>query len=571
MAKAPTHLDSVSVFYELLGLPTAQHKAGLAGLVAQIHDMEARHLSAPVIEELGPLAARVRFTAESTQALLDDLYAADWVEVAATQRWPGTPPLREEAHEERDEATGKTRTTRRFIYRVVQPRGTFLRERFPDGDGLWLKLWRNMLWDLPRSRPTTRLPFHQRAEGQPCAEGRAAWADLQAAERCRRRNAVHTGEVAGALLLGAQAQSAERVPFLGRGEENLLLHFWPLTVLTFVPQQFTADGDSEFVGYLLAIPEVSDLTEFERLYGRLLRQLPAGARGYRPVGAVIDLPAQGALEFLAHLDRLAQELAAGQDIAYAVSAVEFLHADRRGNNVKTLAGGRVAPRPGLLGAYRALLRECRNPLFRSARILALLRGRPWYEGLGELFAERPWHFFVRGEQTPRTMPWFGLDAARAFERIDEEHQHDLEAHAMTTTTGTDPGTAAERPRTPLEAIVFRLIRTYVQRKTEDRCGIRWEDFKDKKVKDEKSGRERVAVPAEYLEAKQKVASDAFLALRSRREQDFVDYFTATVCQVAQFLPEDDYRVLAEALIGPATNDRWEDVKTLSLLALSASS
>jgi CRISPR-associated protein Cmx8 len=557
------------VSYDLLGLPTAQHKAGLAGLVMQAHDMEARRLTAPVIEELTPLGARVRFSAASAQALFDDLYAADWAEVAVSQRWQGAAPLREELHEERDEATGRVRTTRRFVYRVVQPRGTFLRDHLPDGDGLWLKLWRNMLWAVPRSRPTTRLPFNQRAAGEPCAEGRAAWEDLQAAERCRRRGAVRTAEVAGALLLGAQAQSAEGVPFLGRSEENLLLHFWPLTVLTFVPQRFTQEGVGEFAPYLLAIPEVADLVEFERLYCRLLRQLPTDARGYRPAAAVIDLPAQGALEFLAHLDRLAQEAVARQDMIYAVSAVEFLHLVKAGNNVKVVAGGRVAPRPGLLDAYRATLREFRNPLFRSARVLALLRDQPWYEGMAELFAERPWPFFVRAEQTPRTMPGFGRDAGRAFERVDEEHQHEREAHAMTTGPDSDPAVA--KPGTPLETIVFRLVRTYVQRKTEDRCGIDWEDFKDRRVKDEKTGKERIAIPTEYLEARQKVAADAFLALRSRREQDFIDYFTTTVCQVAQFLPEGDYRVLAAALINAPGSGRWEDVKTLALLALSANS
>ena len=53
---------------------------------------------------------------------------------------------------------------------------------------------------------------------------------------------------------------------------------------------------------------------------------------------------------------------------------------------------------------------------------------------------------------------------------------------------------------------------------------------------------------------------------SRREQDFVDHFTATFCYVKQFLPEDDFRVVAEALL-----TKPEDVKTLTLLALSANS
>jgi CRISPR-associated protein Cmx8 len=130
---------------------------------------------------------------------------------------------------------------------------------------------------------------------------------------------------------------------------------------------------------------------------------------------------------------------------------------------------------------------------------------------------------------------------------------------------------SDRPKVPLEAIVYRLIRTYVHRKTKDRCGIGWEDFKDRKVKDEQTGRERVDVPEAYREAREKVCADAFLALRSRREQDFVDFFTATFCQVAQYLPEEDYRTLASALIRRDGEPSWEGVKTLSLLALSANS
>ena len=70
--------------------------------------------------------------------------------------------------------------------------------------------------------------------------------------------------MAGSLWLGAQAINAEAVPFQGRAEQNLLLHFWPLTALIFVPQQIDSDGKGDFVGYILAIPEVDDLENFCR-------------------------------------------------------------------------------------------------------------------------------------------------------------------------------------------------------------------------------------------------------------------------------------------------------------------
>jgi len=108
-------------------------------------------------------------------------------------------------------------------------------------------------------------------------------------------------EVSSALLLGAQAVNAENVPFVGAVDQNLLLHFWPLSILTFVPMSIDADGDSDFSGFALAIPEVSDLNGFLFDFTRTLENLNQGlnakqiAVGYRPRRAVIDLPAESAM------------------------------------------------------------------------------------------------------------------------------------------------------------------------------------------------------------------------------------------------------------------------------------
>ena len=112
--------------------------------------------------------------------------------------------------------------------------------------------------------------------------------------------------MASSLWLGAQEFNAEAIKFVGRVEQNLLLHFWPLTVLVLVPQVIDADGESEFRGYALAIPEVSHLEYFCDDYPELLRALPKEVRGFRPAGAVIDLPDQAALELLESFARLTQ-------------------------------------------------------------------------------------------------------------------------------------------------------------------------------------------------------------------------------------------------------------------------
>ena len=108
------------------------------------------------------------------------------------------------------------------------------------------------------------------------------------------------------------------------------------------------------------------------MYPRMLDQLRGDMRGYRPKDAVIDLPGAGQLEFMSNLARLADQLVGQKEVIYAANAIEFFHMVRAGNNIKTMASGRVVFREGLLDAYTGICGEYRNPLFRSAAILALL-------------------------------------------------------------------------------------------------------------------------------------------------------------------------------------------------------
>lgn len=111
----------------------------------------------------------------------------------------------------------------------------------------------------------------------------------------------------------------------------------------------------------------------------------------------------------------------------------------------------------------------------------------------------------------------------------------------------------------LEKRIHQMVAAYVYRKTEARSNIKWEDIKDH-LKGEGDGR-----VAQYREAREKVCSNAFLAIRSRKSrEDFTTYFTGTICSVPQYLPESEYQKVSKALLG----DEWEDVKSLSLMALS---
>jgi CRISPR-associated protein Cmx8 len=117
--------------------------------------------------------------------------------------------------------------------------------------------------------------------------------------------------------------------------------------------------------------------------------------------------------------------------------------------------------------------------------------------------------------------------------------------------------ASERISTDELALrVYSMIRSYVSRKTEKRCGKSYANFKASGYKD-----------GQYIEANNKVCMDAFLAIRGRKDhREFVNYFTATICSVPQFLGDEQYRQLSVALLDP---EQWESQKSLSKLALSA--
>jgi CRISPR-associated protein Cmx8 len=115
--------------------------------------------------------------------------------------------------------------------------------------------------------------------------------------------------------------------------------------------------------------------------------------------------------------------------------------------------------------------------------------------------------------------------------------------------------------------VYKLVQAYVFRKTESKSGIKWDDFKNKRVKDPVTKRERIDVPQRYRDQRERICTDAFLRFRAcHAKEDFVSYFTGTICSVPHYLPEAEYQALADALL---SDEQWEEVKALAMLALSS--
>jgi CRISPR-associated protein Cmx8 len=181
----------------------------------------------------------------------------------------------------------------------------------------------------------------------------------------------------------------------------------------------------------------------------------------------------------------------------------------------------------------------------------------------ELFAEYPWPFFIEGNDTPRYLPRFGRDAREQF-RAFQGDLKDMKPDEMDD----------EERLKHLGLVIQRLINRYVEGRAEVKTGKKVKDFPKTTV----DGKERRVYPQEFREAEQRVCSDTFLAMRSRHDQDFVEFFAGSVCSVAQFLPPADYQFLTQVLMtrpdpSPVGEKRlsWEDVKAIAMIAVSARS
>ena len=560
MAKALPATE-ITLSYSLFDLPSAQHKAGLAGLLLLIDSLRQRGASPlPNVSHLSATSVKLTFTEDALQTVFDDLYDAAQVEQRSKSKWKKKTPKREEVEESQDEKSGKVKRRKIYVYDVVEPKALFLEHHYPRDEKGWLKLWRDMLWSTLRARPTTRKVYEPRMDNLPCKEAPLIWKALSKSIRKKRQAQPTVDTIPSSLFIGAQASNAERVPFTGAIEQNLLLHFWPLTVQIFVPETIDREGNTKLHGaYILAVPEVSDLEEFCEVFPRSLAALDPQLRGYRPAASIIDVPEEGGLEFLRNLSQIAQpkaeSSAESSKVKYNVSAIELFSLEKQGNNVKTHTTAKIIPRQGLLSQYESIRQSCRNPFFKSQLLLNLLRGVDWPEGFLGLFSEHPSEFFIRADKTPRQFPFFSTDVRRKFGTIADEFNYLEEAHTMAESTVPKPQS--------LEKRIYDMIGAYVRQKTEAKSKIKWSDFKDKKTSDGK-----MAIPPAYIEARQKVCMDAFLAMRSRREQEFIEYFTGTICSVPQFLRSDDYVFVSQTLL---EDGGWEKVKTLSMLALSAHS
>jgi len=540
-------IEILQLDYRLAELPSSQHRAGLAGLVLVLQWLERQPAfnqkiadgaicKLTQIEESG---ATLELNQMGLEALFDEIYAASIVEQERAQLLKNSrtkkiiEPLREE---EREETTkdGKRKTKKVYIYPVVVPKGSFLADSSFDksnkeNQGLWIKLWRDVVWSIIRGVPTTREPYEKRAEGNYNKDSQKVWEQLIKPEE-------FTVDLPSTYFLGAQANNAENISFKDRARFQFLLHFWLFAAQIYVPQIINNEGKRDFVGYALAIPDVAYLDWFCEELTVILKERGSEISGYRPRDCIVDLAIESALDMMKRLtQQLTSTIGERTGIVSTVFGIDVIHAEKQGNNIRLLSVTRLCPEDSMINRYSQIRENYWSPLFRKQRLLNLVNHSPWYQGFDSLLCTLSFKEIINNE-------YFKHDIREAIKN---------EENPMNTETSQS---------TNIEQLVFKLVQNYVRQKLVSKYQLKWKDIEETKENKENATKN-------YSEKKNKIAKTAFLDVRSRSEKtDFINYFVSSLCSEPQYMNSEDFVALTRALY-----EDTDRIRTLTLLALSANS
>lgn len=570
----------LELYYKLNQLPSAQHKTGLAGLVFLVRTMAERKMEPlPEITQEDDDIWKILFTRESFQALFDELYDAEKIEVESATKWSGMEAI--DSRERTTEKDGKQKVEKVFVYEITVPKGTALKGVLPDGkEGeKKLKLWRDMLWGTYRGKPAARGVYLERAQGAPCSFTENTWNAL-----LKKRGG--TEALAGSLLLGAEGYNAEGVQLKGTFEENFLLHFAHMACPLFVTRTFAVKrGKKENSatysvewnegGYVLVMPEIIDINKYVRKYKDWLGKASPEQKHHRPLTSLIDLPEESGLEFLSAISERRLQT---QDRTFfdTIEGVEYYHMVKKGNAVNVLTSAYIPLSKSTLNEYNHLVaptgsKRPLNFLYKTFCIRNLLNGIPWHTGMQSIFEQYPTEFFIWSrEGSPRNAPFFGHDIRRKFAEIAETIMYLSEEENMETNSA---GTPAANQDDRLAAKTRSIVRRFVISELKDRVKKELLNGKTHLERTKNDGDAHYSQT--YQDAVEKICKGAFLALRGRKGADIAEFFTGTLCAHPQVLKssskneeDDDYILVAKSLVDP---EEREKIKLFAMLALSACS
>lgn len=539
-----TETEVLELDYQLVELPSSQHRAGLAGLVLIVKWLR-QHDNNGICEisRLDSNGATLRINLQGLKELFNEVYAASHEEqpsntIRKNKAKQVIPPIREESITEIDTKTGKSKQKTVYFYEATIPKGAFLVADDPtanNGNGIWVKLWRDMVWSILRGVPATRGPFEARANKDDTDDAIDAWQKL-----LKSHDSVV--DLPSTYFIGAQANNAENVPFKDRARMQFLLHFWPFVTQVYVPAVINNEDKREFVGYALAIPDVCDLEIFCEELRQILNGRGTEVSGYRPRDAVVDLAIESGLDLMRRLRERLMQIEGERSIADLILGIDVLHVEKQGNNVRLLSSFRMDPEADVIDRYAQFRNSCWNPTFRKQRLINLVNNREWFDGFDSVLSRQPYAQTIGNN-------YFRRDARTSF--LSEVKNMSENVNDIVETSEVEGGAIFDRSDD--QSLIYRVIGNYLRRKLKSKEDLTWESVKGNSQKEE-----------EYKKKKRKLAREAFLAVRSRTGGDFVEYFTSSICSVSQSMSEQQYAILTKSLFGDT-----DKARTLTMLALAA--
>ncbi len=545
-------VKEITLEYKLQELPSSQHKAGLAGLVLMVRWLTKRnpHKIKGLLEELEctDKIYKLKIDKDGMKSLFDETYSASWEEqerekVLKNPRTKAEIPYKRretKSIETIDKRSGEISIKEKdiFIYDVVVPSGSFLAEMDSSQESSWVKLWRDMVWSILRGIPTTRIVYENRANKEENKDYLDAWNSLV------KISSKKSG-IQGTYFLGSQDKNAEGVPFLDHNKNFLLLHFWPFIAQIYIPQKLEYDNSTKRYkqsddGFTLCIPEILNLNTFCLDYEEFLMSRDSTMLGYRPRSSRISILEEAGWDSFERLKISLVKLEGSKQYSDLLSGVDIFRFIKDGNNINNKAVFRIKPNNFILKEYEAFKSDNYfDPVFKRQVLINLSKNRIWYEDFDKLFKISGYEYFLgRGQ--------FSSDTNKKFFRImnnDKKEKNDME-----DTLDADEKVISTDNLKSLEQIIYWMIRNYISMKLASKYGLRKEEIKTVK----------------YAEMKEKLSKETFLAIRSRTGDDFISYFSSSICSVGQYMNEERFLTLTKALF-----DETDKVRTLSMLALSA--
>jgi CRISPR-associated protein Cmx8 len=540
----------VTLNYELAELPSSQHRAGLAGLVLMIEWVKRlpleRQRGILNITRFDETGLTFEMDEQGLHDLFNETYSASTEDDVRnkpleTKEKKIVPPIRTEMVIVKDK-NGNSREQTNYIYEITVPRGAFLADpsfdrSFDGKNGVWIKQWRELVWSIFRGVPATRAPYEDRAQGKNCKDVKELWKQIN-------KPMDASVELPSTYFIGAQAVNADNVSFSDLARNQFLLHFWQFIAQVYRPAVYDFDGQRELLGYVLAIPDVGMLKLFCTEFKESMAARGVDLLGYTPREAIVDIAIESGFDFLKRLSERITTRESGPTTPW-VLGVDVVHLQREGNNIRLRSTSRIDPSSVDLGQYSAIRNTYWDCRFRIQRLRNLVAARKPFDGFFELIATLPYRSTIQSNV-------FKHDCREFFSPYLPHSKPDQQESSMAE---TQPKRKEFREPVSLEEAIYSMIGQYLSRKLESKYDIKWDSCVSPEQKED------------YGRKKQKLATDAFLQIRSRtHNQDFVSFFTSTICSVSHFLPEGAYKVVADSLL-----NRPEDVRNLTLLALSARS